>query len=552
MPKKSWLEIAEIVALGSSVVGTIAAAISSQVAYAATPLTVTISLNLLNRYRFEQQKEHYTTSAIYDVHRVVESLHQQMLEKRSPFRGGNSSLEAEIASISSQLQALEYKIHPLVGELVQRTQMPDFQAIEAELSNLKEKLQTLDNINPLITEVKQVQSEKVITTRAIAQLKNQLDLLAKRLDNFPTEESLITPAKEVAFAGTNGHHQELKSPANVDLVSESVSGYDFSTESTSNDDYLFESATKIKVIGIGGCGCKAIARIKANGLTELEFWAISPDREELNNSTATHLLQIGENNDGDPETSKQAAISFREEIAQICADTDLIFMIAGMGKGTGTGAAPVIAEIAQETGCLTVAIVTRPLTTDGSRVTRLAEAAIAELTTHVDSLIAIANNKLLAAISEQSPVEQAYQLANDIISQGVQSISEMLAVPGVVNVDFADLRLAMAKSGIALMGIGSGMGQNRAREAAIAALFSPLLDASLEKATAVILTITGGTDLSLHEVNTAAEVVREAIAPDAKLIVGATMNLKMQSEVRVTAIATGLNKSGFHSLPFPS
>ncbi|MBZ8180726.1 cell division protein FtsZ [Oscillatoria salina] len=547
MPKKSWLEIAEIAALATSVVGTVAAAISSQVAYAAAPLTVTISLNLLNRYRFEQRKEDYTTSAIYDVHRVVESLHQQM-HKRQYSGGDNSSLEAEIASIYSQLQALEYKIHPLVGELVQRTQMPDFQAIEAELRDLKEKLQTLDIINPLVSEVKQVQSEKAMTTRAIAQLRNQLDLLAKRLDNLPTDNCLTTPAKEVAFAGTNGHHEELETPANVDLVSESVSGSDFSAESSSNDDYLFEKATKIKVIGVGGCGCKAIARIKANGLTELEFWAISSDVEELNNSTASHVLQIGENNAGDPETSKQAARSSREEIAQILAETDLVFIIAGMGKGTGTGATPVIGEIARKIGCLTVAIVTRPLTIDGSRATRLADEAIATLATNVDSLIAIPNNKLLAAISEQSPVEQAYQLANDIIAQGVQSLSEMLAVPSLVNVDFADLRLAMARSGTALMGIGSGMGQNRAREAAIAAIFSPLLDASLEKATTVILTISGGSDLSLHEVNTAAEVVREAIAPNARLIVGATMDLKMQSEVRVTAIATGLKNSGLHSL----
>jgi cell division protein FtsZ len=222
-------------------------------------------------------------------------------------------------------------------------------------------------------------------------------------------------------------------------------------------------------------------------------------------------------------------------------NTDLVFITAGMGGGTGTGAAPIVAEVAKELGALTVGVVTRPFTFEGRRRTGQADEGIEALKSRVDTLIVIPNDKLLSVISEQTPVQEAFKTADDVLRQGVQGISDIITIPGLVNVDFADVRAVMADAGSALMGIGIGSGKSRAREAAMAAISSPLLEASIEGARGVVFNITGGTDLTLHEVNAAAEIIYEVVDPNANIIFGAVIDERMQGEMRITVIATGFS-----------
>jgi cell division protein FtsZ len=242
---------------------------------------------------------------------------------------------------------------------------------------------------------------------------------------------------------------------------------------------------------------------------------------------------------GNPAIGQKAAEESRDEIAHALENADLVFITAGMGGGTGTGAAPIVAEVAKEMGSLTVGVVTRPFTFEGRRRTSQAEEGIAALQSRVDTLIVIPNNKLLSVISEQTPVQEAFRVADDILRQGVQGISDIITIPGLVNVDFADVRAVMADAGSALMGIGVGSGKSRAREAAMAAISSPLLESSIEGARGVVFNITGGSDLTLHEVNAAAETVYEVVDPNANIIFGAVIDDKMQGEIRITVIATG-------------
>ncbi|MEM9485834.1 MAG: cell division protein FtsZ, partial [Cyanobacteria bacterium P01_F01_bin.116] len=241
------------------------------------------------------------------------------------------------------------------------------------------------------------------------------------------------------------------------------------------------------------------------------------------------------------------------EISTAIEGSDLVFITAGMGGGTGTGAAPVVAEAAKEAGALTVGVVTRPCTFEGRRRTTQAEEGIMALQESVDTLIVIPNDKLLSVISEQTPVQEAFRFADDILRQGVQGISDIITISGLVNVDFADVRAVMADAGSALMGIGVGSGKSRAREAAIAAISSPLLETSIDGASGAVFNITGGNDLTLHEVNAAAEIIYEAVDPNANIIFGAVIDERMQGEVRITVIATGFNAiSEFGSNPGPS
>ena len=244
---------------------------------------------------------------------------------------------------------------------------------------------------------------------------------------------------------------------------------------------------------------------------------------------------------GNPAIGQKAAEESRDEIAQTLENSDLVFITAGMGGGTGTGAAPIVAEVAKEMGSLTVGVVTRPFTFEGRRRTNQADEGISALQGRVDTLIVIPNNKLLSVIPEQMPVQEAFTVADDILRQGVQGISDIITIPGLVNVDFADVRAVMADAGSALMGIGVGSGKSRAREAAMAAISSPLLESSIEGARGVVLNITGGTDLSLHEVNAAAETVYEVVDPNANIIFGAVIDDKLQGEIRITVIATGFS-----------
>ena len=305
------------------------------------------------------------------------------------------------------------------------------------------------------------------------------------------------------------------------------------------------SLARIKVIGVGGGGCNAVNRMIASEVAGVEFWSINTDAQALTNATTLNRLQVGQKltrglgAGGNPAIGQKAAEESRDEVASALEHADLVFITAGMGGGTGTGAAPIVAEVAKEIGALTVGVVTRPFTFEGKRRTGQAEEGIAALQSRVDTLIIIPNDKLLTVISEQTPVQEAFRVADDILRQGVQGISDIITIPGLVNVDFADVRAVMADAGSALMGIGIGSGKSRAREAAMTAISSPLLESSIDGARGVVFNITGGTDLTLHEVNAAAEIIYEAVDPNANIIFGAVIDDRLQGEVRITVIATG-------------
>lgn len=313
-------------------------------------------------------------------------------------------------------------------------------------------------------------------------------------------------------------------------------------------DITPSSAARIKVIGVGGGGGNAVNRMIASEISGVEFWCVNTDSQALVLSNAPKRLQVGQKltrglgAGGNPAIGQKAAEESRDEVASALNNADLVFITAGMGGGTGTGAAPIVAEVAKEMGALTVGIVTRPFTFEGRRRTSQAEEGIAALQSRVDTLIVIPNDKLLSVISEQMPVQEAFRVADDILRQGVQGISDIITIPGLVNVDFADVRAVMADAGSALMGIGVGSGKSRAREAAMQAISSPLLEASsIEGARGVVFNITGGTDMTLHEVNAAAEIIYEVVDPNANIIFGAVIDERLQGEIKITVIATGFS-----------
>lgn len=314
-----------------------------------------------------------------------------------------------------------------------------------------------------------------------------------------------------------------------------------------SDDIVPSSVARIKVIGVGGGGCNAVNRMIASEVTGIEFWSINTDAQALTYATTQNRLQIGQKltrglgAGGNPAIGQKAAEESRDEIAATLENADLVFITAGMGGGTGTGAAPIVAEVAKEVGALTVGVVTRPFTFEGRRRTSQADEGIAAFQSRVDTLIMIPNDKLLTVISEQTPVQEAFRVADDVLRQGVQGISDIITIPGLVNVDFADVRAVMADAGSALMGIGVGSGKSRARESAMAAISSPLLDSSIDGARGVVFNITGGSDMTLHEVNAAAEIIYEAVDPNANIIFGAVIDERMQGEIRITVIATGFS-----------
>ena len=314
------------------------------------------------------------------------------------------------------------------------------------------------------------------------------------------------------------------------------------------------NVAKIKVMGVGGGGCNAVNRMIESQVTGIEFWAINTDAQALENAQAPQKLQIGQKitrglgAGGNPAIGQKAAEESRDELAHALENTDLVFITAGMGGGTGTGAAPIAAEVAKEMGCLTVGVVTRPFTFEGRRRTKQAEKGIEAFRSRVDTLIVIPNNQLLSVISPETPVQEAFGVADDVLRQGVQGISDIITIPGLINVDFADVRAIMADAGSALMGIGMGSGKSRAREAAIAAVSSPLLEASIHGAKGVVINITGGYDLTLHEVNAAADSIYEVVDEDANIIFGAVIDETMDGEVRITVIATGFDSDNLEDL----
>ncbi|MGE5418161.1 MAG: cell division protein FtsZ [Acidobacteriota bacterium] len=303
----------------------------------------------------------------------------------------------------------------------------------------------------------------------------------------------------------------------------------------------------IKVIGIGGGGNNAINRMIQAGLKGVEFVAVNTDAQALYLSKAEKKIQVGEKltkglgAGANPEVGKKSAEESKEEIKRALMGADMVFVTAGMGGGTGTGGAPVIAEIAKEMGALTVGVVTRPFIFEGKKRGIQAEHGIQELRSKVDSLITIPNDRLLQVVDKHTSINEAFRIADDILRQGVQGISDLIAVPGLINCDFADVRTIMQETGSALMGIGVGKGENRAVDAARAAISSPLLETCIEGARGVLFNITGDAKLTLFEVNGAAEVISQAADPEANIIFGAVVDDELDDEVRVTVIATGFD-----------
>ncbi|HAA38284.1 MAG TPA: cell division protein FtsZ [Firmicutes bacterium] len=313
-------------------------------------------------------------------------------------------------------------------------------------------------------------------------------------------------------------------------------------------DIEMEQFAQIKVIGVGGGGSNAVKRMIEAGLRGVEFISVNTDAQALYMTESGYKLQIGEKltkglgAGANPEIGRQAAEESREEVKEALKGADMVFVTAGMGGGTGTGAAPVIAEVARELGALTVGVVTRPFTFEGRRRQAAAEKGIAELKEKVDTLIVIPNDRLLQVVEKRTPMVEAFRIADDVLRQGVQGISDLIAVPGLINLDFADVKTIMKETGAALMGIGVASGDNRTVEAAKAAIASPLLETSIDGARGVLLNITGSADLGLFEVNEAADIVAEAADPDANIIFGAVIDESLQDEVRITVIATGFDQ----------
>ncbi len=309
-----------------------------------------------------------------------------------------------------------------------------------------------------------------------------------------------------------------------------------------------ETFAKIKVVGVGGAGGNALKRMIDSDIKGVEFVAVNTDAQDLHHSQAEHKVHLGKNLTRglgagmNPEVGRKAAEESKEEVYQAVNGSHMIFITAGMGGGTGSGASPVIAQAAKESGALTVAVVTKPFVFEGIQRKRIAEAAFEELKKNVDTIITIPNDKILNIIDRNTPVLEAFAMIDDVLRQGVQGISDLITTPGLVNVDFADVSAIMKNAGSALMGIGSASGENRAVTAAKIAINSPLLDISIKGAKGVLFNVTGGKDLSMAEINDAANVIIEAIDPEAQVIFGAVINDKLtEGEVQVTVIATGFD-----------
>ncbi|MBI4186642.1 MAG: cell division protein FtsZ [Chloroflexi bacterium] len=305
------------------------------------------------------------------------------------------------------------------------------------------------------------------------------------------------------------------------------------------------SAAQIKVIGLGGAGCNAITRMVREQIRGVEFIAMNTDAQQLEITEAAVRVQLGERltrglgAGGDHTLGKKAAEESRDQIKQIVTGADMVFITAGMGGGSGTGSAPVVAELAKQSGALTIAVVTKPFSFEGTRRSKVAEEGIASLLDKVDTLVIVPNDRLLNLCDQKTGVDSAFKMADEILHHGVQAIAEVITVPGLINLDFADVRTVMKDAGPAWMSIGHGSGQNRAVDAAREAMASPLLDVSVGGAKSILFNIAGSSNLSLCEVNNAAEVIRKALDPEANVIFGVVLDQNMGNEVRLTLVATG-------------
>ena len=313
------------------------------------------------------------------------------------------------------------------------------------------------------------------------------------------------------------------------------------------------SVADIKVIGAGGGGGNAVNRMIKSGLTGVDFWAMNTDAQVLKMSLAENKIQLGGKlteglgAGGDPSVGEKAAEETRDQIVQALDGADMVFVTAGMGGGTGTGAAPVIAKIAKELGALTIGVVTKPFSFEGKRRMNQAMQGLEKLKETVDALIVIPNDKLLEVVERRTTMKEAFQVVDEVLLRGVQGISDIITVPGLINVDFADVKAVMQSSGSALMGIGRGTGEGRAMEAAKLAINSPLLETSINGASGIIMNVTGGSDMTLHEVTEAAQVIHDAVAEDAIVTFGSVIDDRIQGEIQITVIATGFEMKGVES-----
>ncbi len=316
-----------------------------------------------------------------------------------------------------------------------------------------------------------------------------------------------------------------------------------------------ENFARIKVLGVGGGGSNAVNRMITQGLQGVEFIAINTDAQALMMSHAANRVRIGDKltkglgSGGDPAIGAKAADETSDDLYEAIDGSDMVFITAGMGGGTGTGGAPIIARIARETGALTIGVVTKPFSFEGSRRRQVAEEGIERLKEQVDTLIAIPNDRLLEIVDRRSSIQEAFRVADDVLRQGIQGISELITVPGLINLDFADVRSIMAEGGAALMAIGHGQGDDKATEAAEKAIASSLLDVTIDGARGILFNVTGGSDLTLFDVHEAAEIIRKTAHPEANIIFGAVIDEAMSDEIHITVIATGFDAATQHHRP---
>ncbi len=311
----------------------------------------------------------------------------------------------------------------------------------------------------------------------------------------------------------------------------------------------FENVACIRVVGVGGGGCNAVNRMIQAGISGVDFVAINTDNQALLLSDAPVRVRIGEKltrglgAGGHPEQGGKAAEESTEELQEVLAGSDMVFITAGMGGGTGTGAAPIVAKLAREQGALTIGVVTRPFLFEGSKRSNSAEAGIEKLKEHVDTLIVIPNDRLLELTDRRVSLKDSFKMADDVLRQGIQGISELITVPGLINLDFADVKAIMSEGGAALMAVGHGEGEERARLAAEQAISSRLLDVTIDGAQGILFNVTGGPNMSLYDVNIAAAIIRETAHPEANMIFGAVIDESMGDEMRITVIATGFERT---------
>ena len=311
---------------------------------------------------------------------------------------------------------------------------------------------------------------------------------------------------------------------------------------------MMDGTATIKVIGVGGAGNNAVNRMLDQGIKSVDFIAVNTDRQALQKSKASTKIQIGEKitrglgAGANPDVGAQSAEESKTELSEVLRGADMVFVTCGMGGGTGTGAAPIVAGLAKEMGILTIGVVTKPFTFEGKKRLAQAERGIESLKSKVDTLIVIPNDKLLQIIDRKTTMAEAFLMADDVLRQGVQGISDLITVTGTVNLDFADVKTIMLNTGMAHMGTGRASGENKAEDAAKEAIQSPLLETSIEGARGVIINITGGEDLGLQEVNTAAELIQRSVDPEANIIFGTVIDPEMQDEIKITVIATGFDQ----------